>query len=76
MPGLIRRIFIFAAVDGLVLQPSGSLEAPAVLRIDYKSQKLTSAPPISAEEYSKKPHLESHGIIGEKCLALWCTSKI
>jgi hypothetical protein len=76
MPGLIHRIFIFATVDGLVLQSPGSFEPPAVLRIDYKSQKLTSAPPISAEEYSKKPHLESHGIIGEKCLALWCTSKI
>jgi hypothetical protein len=66
MPGLIRRIFIFAAVDGLVLQSPGSLEPPAVLRIDYKSQKLTSVPPTSAEEYSKKPHFESHGIIGEK----------
>jgi hypothetical protein len=76
MPGLIRRIFIFAAVDGLVLQSPGSLETPAVLRIDYKSQKLTSAPPTSAEEYSKKPYLESHGIIGEKCLTLWCIGKI
>jgi hypothetical protein len=66
MPGLIRRIFVFAAVDGLVLQSPGSLESPAVLRIDYKSQKLTSGPPIPAEEYSKKLYFESHGIIGEK----------
>ena len=66
MPGLIRRIFIFAAVDGLVLQSPGALESPAVLRIDYKSHKLTSVPPISAEEHSKRPHFESHGIIGEE----------
>jgi hypothetical protein len=69
MPGLIRRIFIFAAVDGLILQSPGSLDPSAALRIDYKSQKLTSAPSISAEDYSQKPHLESHGIIGENCLA-------
>jgi hypothetical protein len=66
MPGLMRRIFIFAAVDGLFIQSPGSLEPSAALRIDYKSQKPTPALPISSEDYSKKLHFESHGIIGEK----------
>lgn len=70
MPGLIRRIFIFAAVDGLIIQSHGSLGSSVALRIDYKSQKLTSVPPISGEDLSKKPHLESHGIIGEEYLTL------
>ena len=70
MPGLIRRIFVFAAVDGLLLQSPPSSEPPVALRIEYKSQKLTSVASISAEDSSKTPHLESHGIIGEKCLKL------
>lgn len=76
MPGLIRRIFVFAAVDGLLLQSAPSSEPPVALRIEYKSQKLTSVPSISAEDYSEKPHLESHGIIGEKCLTLLKTCNI
>ena len=70
MPGLIRRIFVFAAVDGLLLQSPPSSEPHTALRIEYKSQKLTSVPSISAEDYGKKPHLESHGIVGEECLTL------
>jgi hypothetical protein len=66
MPGLMRRVFIFAAVDGLVIQSLGALEPSAALRIDYKSQKPTSTLSISSEDYNKKPHFESHGIIGEK----------
>ena len=70
MPGLTRRILVLAAVDGLVLQSPGLLEPPSALRIDYKSQKLTPIPSLSAEDHGKKPHLESHGILGEKCLTL------
>ena len=70
MPGLIRRIFIFAAADGLFLQSPASLDPPAALRIEYKSQKLRYAPSVSVDEYSKKPYLESHGIIGEKRLTI------
>ena len=71
MPGFIRRVLIFAAADGVVLQSAGSLESPVAVRIDYKSQKLTSTLSITAEDSSKEPYLESHGIIGKKCLTVW-----
>lgn len=41
MPGVIRKLLVFAAVDGLVLQPIGQRnQRPAApLKIDYKSHK-------------------------------------
>lgn len=41
MPGIIRKLVVFAAVDGLVLQPIGQRnQRPAApLKIDYKSHK-------------------------------------
>ncbi len=70
MPALLRRSVIFAAVDGLVLQQHGSLEPSTCLKIDYKTQNLASRSSSTAEDYSNRPHLESHGIVGENLKSL------
>lgn len=69
MPGLIRKLIIFAAADGLILQAHGPWDLPS-LNIEYKSQKITSKllPPFDV--HNDTPHLESHGIIGEAFLSL------
>ncbi|KIY01925.1 uncharacterized protein Z520_02063 [Fonsecaea multimorphosa CBS 102226] len=61
--GLVRRLLIWAAVDGVVLQPSGPAEHPKTLYIDYKSRQVKELQKLDAS--SKKPAaLEAHGIVG------------
>ncbi|KAF2795740.1 SacI domain-containing protein [Melanomma pulvis-pyrius CBS 109.77] len=67
MPGLVRKLLIFAAVDGLILQPAPPRNhAPATqqaIKIDYKGnvgpllkdRREADTTPVS---------LESHGIVG------------
>ncbi|EER38028.1 conserved hypothetical protein [Histoplasma capsulatum H143] len=72
MPGLARKLLIFAAVDGLILQPYSSSPrgAPSnpssALRIEYKTRRIDSAPSSSN---SDDACLESHGVIGLLSLA-------
>ncbi|KAG5300487.1 SacI domain-containing protein [Histoplasma ohiense] len=72
MPGLARKLLIFAAVDGLILQPYSSSQrgAPSnpssALRIEYKTRRIDSAPSSSN---SDDACLESHGVIGLLSLA-------
>ena len=66
MPGLVRKLLIFAAAEGLVLQPLASRHqrgSPAV-RIDYESHNIESL--AKADEPLDGPlaAFESHGIIG------------
>ncbi|QSS65167.1 SacI domain-containing protein [Histoplasma capsulatum] len=67
MPGLARKLLIFAAVDGLILQPYSSSQRgapsnpPSALRIEYKTRRIDSAPSSSN---SDDACLESHGVIG------------
>ncbi|OAP65016.1 hypothetical protein AYL99_00988 [Fonsecaea erecta] len=61
--GLVRRLLIWAAVDGVVLQAHGSAEHPRALQIDYKSRQVKELGKLDA--LAKKPTaLEAHGIVG------------
>lgn len=77
MPGLARKLLIFAAVDGLILQPyygngssrnstgGGGLATP--IQIEYKTRRIYSLPPVASGQKQKEKEskcLESHGIIG------------
>lgn len=63
MPGLVRKLVILAAVDGLVLQAHGAVEHHNALKIDYKSREVNVL--AANEDVSKTgPKLEVHGIIG------------
>ncbi|KAF2266535.1 hypothetical protein CC78DRAFT_513664 [Lojkania enalia] len=67
MPGLVRKLLIFAAVDGLILQPAPPRNHPPTtqqaIKIDYKG----NVGPLlkdRREEDTASSALESHGIVG------------
>lgn len=79
MPGLLRKLLIVAAVDGLVLHAHGAngarhnnggsgSDAPSI-RIDYKTHKITTLPPSSSssgtESSEGRDELEAYGLVGE-----------
>ena len=64
MPGLVRKLIIFAAVDGLVLQPlaqKGQRPAPAV-KITYNGSTIG---PVLGEVVNHGKGFEAFGIVGE-----------
>jgi hypothetical protein len=64
MPGLAKKLLIFAAVDGLFLQPvgnKGTEPSSKGFRIDYGTNRVTSA--AKQDEGDESP-LEVHGIVG------------
>jgi hypothetical protein len=71
MPGLVRKLLIFAAVDGLILQPAPPRNhKPATdqaIKISYKCGKGNAILPLlkdRREEDTTKETLEAHGIVG------------
>jgi hypothetical protein len=67
MPSLVRKLLIFAAVDGLILQPSPPRNHPPAtqqaIKVDYKGNIgpfLKDRP----EEDTAPVSVEAHGIIG------------
>ncbi|CAI6336667.1 unnamed protein product [Periconia digitata] len=67
MPGLVRKILVFAAVDGLVLQPAPPRNHPPAtqqaIKVDYKG----NVGPLlkdRREEDTTPVSLETHGIVG------------
>ncbi|KAI4712027.1 hypothetical protein J4E89_003473 [Alternaria sp. Ai002NY15] len=67
MPSLVRKLLIFAAVDGLILQPSPPRNHPPAtqqaIKVDYKGNV---APLLKdrREEDTAPVSVEAHGIIG------------
>ena len=80
MPGLLRKLVIFAAVDGLILQPPlanlrnyGNNDSS--LLIDYKTGRVSSLPASASELSERDSGLESYGLVGRVAsvylLAFW-----
>ena len=69
MPGLVKKLLICAAVDGLILQPTGvqrnSNVGLSALRIEYRTRRIYALPQISNLQDRNEPCLESYGVIGE-----------
>jgi hypothetical protein len=66
MPGLARKILIFAAVDGLVLQPlaqRGQRPAPTV-NIAYKDSAIRPVLKDGGQVESIGKSFEAFGIVG------------
>ena len=75
MPGLVRKLVIFAIADGLILQPYGAqFDQPQALRLEWKTSKLTPWKTTTPEQYKDKPHVESHGIVGKSTTNTWTAS--
>jgi hypothetical protein len=70
MPAIARRLLIWAAVDGLVLQAQGSAEHQKTIQVDYTHRQIKEL--STTEDKSKKATpLEAHGIIGRaRCCVL------
>lgn len=69
MPGLLRKLIIFAAVDGLILQPHGPGPRhngnDSSIRIDYKTNKISSLSPSAPDQSGGESGLEVHGLVGK-----------
>ncbi|WEW54668.1 hypothetical protein PRK78_000088 [Emydomyces testavorans] len=70
MPGLVRKLLIIAAVDGLILQPYGngarnsSSGGFSPLCIEYNTRRIQPLPLGSNYQGKDDERLEAHGIIG------------
>ncbi|KAL3467513.1 SacI homology domain-containing protein [Aspergillus heterothallicus] len=72
MPSLLRKVAILAAVDGLILQPTGnglrynSNNESASIRIDYKTNRISSiaGPASDLSERKDFSGLETYGLVG------------
>ena len=65
MPGLVRKLVIFATIDGLILQAHGPVEHHHSLRVDYRTRSITPWKGSHAELHKQPQKLETHGIIGQ-----------
>jgi hypothetical protein len=68
MPGLVRKLLIFAAVDGLVLQPAPPRNhKPATdqaIKISYKENSIGPLLKDRRQEDTANETLEAHGVVG------------
>lgn len=70
MPGLVRKILIFAAIDGLVLQPLAQRgqRPAAAAKIAYKDNAISPALKDGGEDERPGKSFEAFGIIGMQSL--------
>ena len=60
MPGIVRKLVVFAAIDGLILQPLHQRNQRS-LHIEYTTRKIT----VSSRQPSREDvSVECHGIVG------------
>ncbi|KAL8678913.1 MAG: hypothetical protein Q9186_004770 [Xanthomendoza sp. 1 TL-2023] len=66
MPGLVRKLVIFAAVDGLILQPANQHDQRAIpsLQIRYTTQGAATLRPAPPKGSVHLASFEAHGIVG------------
>ena len=65
MPGTIRKLVVFAAVDGLVLQPAAQRHQRPTqgLRIAYVTNKIVPLG-VGSRKDTAAASFDSHGIVG------------
>ncbi|KAL4970332.1 SacI domain protein [Aspergillus stella-maris] len=72
MPSLLRKIVVFAAAEGLILQSAGnglrynSNSETSSIRIDYKTNRISShsSPALDSSERKDYAGLETYGLVG------------
>lgn len=67
MPGLVRKFVVFAAIDGLILQPVApkGQRAPPSTKIDYKDNVISTTTNTSLGSESSRQSFEAFGIVGK-----------
>ena len=70
MPGLVRKLVVFAAVDGLILQPSTQRNQKATpgLQVKYNTHEIAAASPASQARDESSASFDAHGIVGSRPL--------
>ena len=67
MPGLVRKLLISAAIDGLILQPAPPRNHPPAtqqaIKIDYKGN-ISPLLKDRCDEGTAPASLEAYGIVG------------
>jgi len=69
MPGMVRRVLIFAAVDGLILQPAQprNHKSPTeqAIKVEYRTNAIS---PLfkDSRDADTAPALDAHGIVGRR----------
>ncbi|MCJ1247170.1 hypothetical protein MMC30_004382 [Trapelia coarctata] len=66
MPGIVHKLVVIAAVEGLVLQPSvlRNQRPASSIQISYKTNRIVSLDESQPEINRNSPSLEAHGIVG------------
>jgi hypothetical protein len=68
MPNLVRKLLIFAAIDGIILQPAPPKNhkptTEQAIKITYKNNGIGPLLRDRREEETRQEALEAHGIIG------------
>jgi len=65
MPGLVRKLLIFAAVDGVILQPIERGQRPApTTKIAYRDNGISQILKNEFESAKRGNSFEAFGIIG------------
>lgn len=66
MTGIARKILIYAAVDGLIIQPLAHRQRPSdAVHISYGDCSILPITTDSSHVDPASPRLEAYGIIGE-----------
>src|SRR5579871_5801763 len=68
MPGIVRRILIFAAVDGLILQPTPPRNhqrtTEQAIKVEYKTNIISPLLKDESDANATPATLDTHGIVG------------
>ena len=66
MSGIVHKLVVIAAAEGLVLQPSALRNQRPVpsIQISYKTNRITGLDESPPENGRYAPSLEAHGIVG------------
>lgn len=62
MPGIARKLLIFAAVDGLFVQSAHQQRGNHGTRIEYGTNRITAA--SERDDVLESSLLEAHGVVG------------
>ena len=63
MPGLVRKVVILAATEGLILQAHGAVEHHNALKVHYSSGAVSAL--VASDSVLKTgSRFEVHGVIG------------
>lgn len=80
MPGLLRKLVIVAAVDGLILHGqgvngprpnNGSNNEASSIRIDYETNKITPLSVSTTEALEGRDAIEVYGLVGMSTSSLY-----